>query len=109
MATANLAERNKRCDDFSDDFDLAVLTILDGVTPLAQFNLVGFADSDNGSVVANPVGQVVNVGTGTANAATLTVGLLSYDLVIGVDVIINDLDYITGDISDFISLTVTSA
>ena len=111
MSTANLAERNARADDFAADFATALLTILDGATVLATYTLAGFGAASAGSVTASAVASVTNSATGTADGAKLTAGSQEYDLTVGTsgtDVVINDLDFISGVTSNFTSLVVTA-
>ena len=111
MSTANLAERNARADDFATDFATALLTILDGATVLATYTLAGFGAASAGAVTAGAVASVTNSATGTADGAKLTAGSQEYDLTVGTsgtDVVINDLDFISGVTSNFTSLVVTA-
>ena len=104
MSTANLAERNARADDFATDFAAALLTILDGATLLATYTLAGFGAASAGAVTASAVASVTN-------GAKLTAGSQEYDLTVGTsgtDVVINDLDFISGVTSNFTSLVVTA-
>jgi len=113
MSTANAAATLEQADDFAADYAAATLTIKAGATSLAVYTLAGFVTSNSGAnalATANAIATVANVGTGTATTAELTAGTKTFTLTVGTsgtDVIINDLDFITGVDSSVTGLVVT--
>lgn len=109
MSTANAAQTLEQADDFATDYAAASLIIEDGATELANYTLSGFVTSNSGNdgvATASAISAVNNTGTGTADTATLVSGGKEFDLVIGVDIIISDTDFILGVESSVIGLIV---
>lgn len=109
MGTPNTAARDQAANDFATAFATGVLTILSGATPLAVHNLAGFGASVGGLITANAIADDTVLDTLTADSATLVAGGLSYTLTIGTsgtEVVVNDLNYVTGGNSSITSLQV---
>ena len=110
MSTASAAETLRQATSFSTDYAAATLTISEGATSLAVYTLSGLVPSNSGNdglATANAIAPVNNVGTGTADTCVLATGAESYNLAIGTDITISDLNFITGVESSVTGLTVT--
>lgn len=110
MSTGNTAARNERGDNFAADYATATLTILEGATALAVHTLAGFGASVGGVITGNAIANVNAAATGTADGATLTNGVGTYTLTVGLsgaDVNLTTLSYVLGEPSAISSFTVT--
>ena len=97
------------CFSVATAFAAGTLTILSGATPLAVHTLTGFGAAVGGLITANAIADDTILDTLVADSATLTAGGLSYTLSIGTsgtEVVVNDLNYITGGNSTITSLQV---
>lgn len=110
MSTGDTAARNERGDNFATDYATATLDILDGATVLASHTLTGFAASVGGVIAGNAIANVNASATGTADGATLSNGVGSYALTVGLsgaDVNLTTLSYVSGEPSAISAFTVT--
>ena len=112
MATGNTAARNARAEDFATDFTTASLVLLDGGVTLVTHTLAGFGAAATGVITASAIADATIAAGGTTDSCTLTAGGLVYNLTVGLagsgaDVIVNDLDLVSGGTSTINSLAVT--
>ena len=110
MANSNAAATLSRADDWSADFATGTITIKDGATDLSVHALSGFVTAnlgDNATATANAIPDDTILATGTADTVELTSGALTYNLVIGVDIILTTTSYVIGETSQISSMIVT--
>ncbi len=122
--SGNVALRNKQLTDYGTVMATAVLTIYSGTVPasadaalsgntaLAAHTLTGFGAASAGSMTANAITNDTIDATGTATFCRLVAGSYTEQLLVGTSgtpVIVNTTSYVTGGVSQIVSITLSKA
>lgn len=122
--SGNVALRNKQLTDYGTVMATAVLTIYSGTVPasadaalsgntaLAAHTLTGFGSASAGSMTANAITNDTIDATGTATFCRLVAGSYTEQLLVGTSgtpVIVNTTSYVTGGVSQIVSITLSKA
>lgn len=111
MSTGDTTARNSRASDFANDYATAQFQFLDGATVLATHTLANFAAPVNGVITANAVADATILVDGEPDSATISDTAGTYTLTVGTvgsgqDVEVSTLNFIAGETSTIVSLTV---
>jgi hypothetical protein len=122
--SGNVALRNKQLTDYGTVMATAVLTIYSGTVPasadaalsgntaLAAHTLTGFGAASAGSMTANAITNDTIDATGTATFCRLVAGSYTEQLLVGTSgtpVIVNTTSYVSGGVSQIVSITLSKA
>ena len=122
--SGNVALRNKQLTDYGTVMATAVLTIYSGTVPasadaalsgntaLAAHTLTGFGAASAGSMTANAITNDTIDATGTATFCRLVAGSYIEQLLVGTSgtpVIVNTTSYVSGGVSQIVSITLSKA
>lgn len=122
--SGNVALRNKQLTDYGTVMATAVLTIYSGTAPasadaalsgntaLAVHTLTGFGAASAGSMTANAITNDTIDATGTATFCRLVAGSYTELLLVGTSgtpVIVNTTSYVSGGVSQIVSITLSKA
>lgn len=122
--SGNVALRNKQLTDYGTVMATAALTIYSGTVPasadaalsgntaLAAHTLTGFGAASAGSMTANAITNDTIDATGTATFCRLVAGSYIEQLLVGTSgtpVIVNTTSYVSGGVSQIVSITLSKA
>lgn len=122
--SGNVALRNKQLTDYGTVMATATLTIYSGTVPasadaalsgntaLAAHTLTGFGAASAGSMTANAIANDTIDATGTATFCRLVAGSYTEQLLVGTSgtpVIVNTTSYVSGGVSQIVSITLSKA
>lgn len=122
--SGNVALRNKQLTDYGTVMATATLTIYSGTVPasadaalsgntaLAAHTLTGFGTASAGSMTANAITNDTIDATGTATFCRLVAGSYTEQLLVGTSgtpVIVNTTSYVSGGVSQIVSITLSKA
>lgn len=122
--SGNVALRNKQLTDYGTVMATATLTIYSGTVPasadaalsgntaLAAHTLTGFGAASTGSMTANAITNDTIDATGTATFCRLVAGSYTEQLLVGTSgtpVIVNTTSYVSGGVSQIVSITLSKA
>lgn len=122
--SGNVALRNKQLTDYGTVMATATLTIYSGTVPasadaalsgntaLAAHTLTGFGAASAGSMAANAITNDTIDATGTATFCRLVAGSYTEQLLVGTSgtpVIVNTTSYVSGGVSQIVSITLSKA
>jgi len=122
--SGNVSLRNKQLTDYGTVMATAVLTIYSGTVPasadaalsgntaLAAHTLTGFGAASAGSMTANAITNDTIDATGTATFCRLVAGPYTEQLLVGTSgtpVIVNTASYVSGGVSQIVSITLSKA
>ena len=122
--SGNVALRNKQLTDYGTVMATATLTIYSGTVPasadaalsgntaLAAHTLTGFGAASAGSMTANAITNDTIDATGTATFCRLVAGSYTEQLLVGTSgtsVIVNTTSYVSGGVSQIVSITLSKA
>lgn len=122
--SGNVALRNKQLTDYGTVMATATLTIYSGTVPssadaalsgntaLATHTLAGFGAASAGSMTANAITNDTIDATGTATFCRLVAGSYIEQLLVGTSgtpVIVNTTSYVSGGVSQIVSITLSKA
>ncbi len=122
--SGNVALRNKQLTDCGTVMATATLTIYSGTVPasadaelsgntaIAAHTLTGFGAASTGSMAANAITNDTIDATGTATFCRLVAGSYTEQLLVGTSgtpVIVNTTSYVTGGVSQIVSITLSKA
>ena len=122
--SGNVALRNKQLTDYGTVMATAALTIYSGTVPasadaalsgntaLATHTLTGFGAASAGSMTANAITNDTIDATGTATFCRLVAGSYTEQLLVGTSgtpVIVNTTSYVSGGVSQIVSITLSKA
>ena len=122
--SGNVALRNKQLTDYGTVMATATLTIYSGTVPasadaalsgntaLAAHTLTGFGAASAGSMTANAITNDTIDATGTATFCRLVAGSYTEQLSVGTSgtpVIVNTTSYVSGGVSQIVSITLSKA
>ena len=122
--SGNVALRNKQLTDYGTVMATATLTIYSGTVPasadaalsgntaLAAHTLTGFSAASAGSMTANAITNDTIDATGTATFCRLVAGSYTEQLLVGTSgtsVIVNTTSYVSGGVSQIVSITLSKA
>lgn len=112
MATFNALAKRTAMDLFVSTYAAASLVIYDGATVLVTHTIAGFnSATGEGVVTAQAVADATIAASGTADSAKLIAGSNEITLSVGLssaEVIMSDLDLVSGGTSTINSVTLTS-
>ena len=112
MATFNALAKRTAMDLFVSTYAAASLVVYDGATVLVTHTMAGFnAATGEGVVTAQAVSDATIAASGTADSAKLIAGSNEITLSVGLssaEVIMSDLNLVSGGTSTINSVTLTS-